>query len=47
MAAVLKGHIPIDWEETRRIAASPKFNCLAAFEAVKTEVEAELAKSGS
>ncbi len=45
MAAVIKGRIPIDWEETRRIAASPKFNCLAVFETVKAEVEAELAKS--
>lgn len=44
MAAVLLGQVPIDWDEARRIAASPKFNCLAVFEAVKGEVEAELAK---
>ncbi len=43
MAAVISGTIPIDWEEARRVAASPKFNCLAVFEAVKAEVETELA----
>lgn len=47
MAAVLTGRVPIDWEEARRIAASPKYNCLSVFEAVKAEVEAELAKSKS
>ena len=47
MTAVLLGHLPIDWEETRKIAACPKFNCLSVFEAFKTEVEAELAKSRS
>ncbi|MBE2286525.1 MAG: hypothetical protein IAE77_23915 [Prosthecobacter sp.] len=46
MTAVLLGHVPIDWDEARKIAASPKFNCLAVFETVKAEVEAELAKSG-
>jgi hypothetical protein len=45
MTSVLLGHIPIDWGEARKIAASPKFNCLRVFETVKTEVEAELAKS--
>ena len=45
MTAVLLGHLPIDWEETRKIAACPKFNCLSVFEAFKAEVEAELAKS--
>lgn len=43
MAAVITGRVPIDWEEARRIAASPKYNCLSVFEAVKSEVEAELA----
>lgn len=47
MAAVLNGRIPIDWEEARRIAACSKYNCLSEFEAVKAEVEAELAKSRS
>ncbi len=47
MAAVLAGRIPIDWEEARRIAACPKDHCLAEFETVKAEVEAELAKSSS
>ena len=45
MAAVLSGQIPIDWEEARRIAASSKYNCLPEFEAVKAEVETELAKN--
>lgn len=47
MAAVLAGRIPIDWEEARRVAACSKYNCGAEFEAVKAEVEAELAKSES
>jgi hypothetical protein len=34
-------------EEARKIAASPKYNCLAEFEAVKAEVEAKLAKTES
>jgi len=45
MAAVLTGRIPINWEEARRIAACPKYNCLKEFEDVKAEVEAALAKS--
>ncbi len=44
MAGVLLGCIPVDWEEARRIAACPKYNCLAVFETVKAEVEAELVK---
>jgi hypothetical protein len=47
MAAVLTGRVPIDWAEARRIAASPKYNCLAVLEAVKTEVEAQLVNSES
>ena len=47
MTSVLLGHVAIDWAEARRIAACPKFNCLAVFETVKAEVEAELAKSKS
>jgi hypothetical protein len=47
MTSVLLGHVAIDWAEARRIAACPKFNCLAVFETVKAEVEAELAKSCS
>lgn len=45
MAAVLTGHVPIDWEETYRVAGSSKYNCVAELNAVKQEVEAELAKS--
>ena len=45
MAAVLSGQIPIDWDEARRIATSSKYNCLPELEAVKAEVETELAKS--
>ena len=44
MTAVLSGTIPIDWEEAYRVAACPKYNCVAEFNAVKAEVEAELAK---
>ncbi len=44
MAAALAGQIPIDWQEARRVAESPKFNCLKEFEDLKSEVEAELAK---
>jgi len=47
MTAVLSGTLPIDWTEARRIAASPKFNCLKVFEDVKDEVETELAKLAS
>lgn len=44
MAASIRGQIPIDWAEARRIAASTKYNCLKEFEDVKAEVEAALAK---
>jgi len=47
MAAVLSGHLPIDWDEARKVASCSKYNCMAEFEAVKAEVEAELAKSKS
>lgn len=47
MAAVLSGRLPIDWEEARRVAACSKYNCVAEFDAVRREVEAELAKSGA
>lgn len=47
MAAALRGQIPIDWAEARRIAASPKYNCLKEFEDVRAEVEAALAKTSS
>lgn len=47
MAAALEGRVPIDWDEARRIAESSKYNCLAQFEAIKNEVEAELANSQS
>lgn len=45
MAAVLSGHLPIDWEEAHRVAACSKYNCVPEFDAVKAEVEAELANS--
>ncbi|MFC5456296.1 hypothetical protein [Prosthecobacter fluviatilis] len=47
MAAVVSGRLPIDWNEAYRVAASSKFDCVPEFNAVKTEVEAELAKSKS
>lgn len=46
MAAVLRGHIPFDWDEAYSVAACSKYNCVAELNAVKAEVEAELAKSG-
>ena len=44
MTAVLTGTLPIDWDEALRVAASSKYNCVAEFNAVKAEVEEELAK---
>lgn len=45
MATVLSGTsiTAFDWGEARAIAASPKYDCLAEFEALRTEVERELA----
>ena len=45
MTSVILGHIPLDWEQAYKVAACSKYNCVAEFEAVKAEVEAELAKS--
>ncbi|MFN0076189.1 MAG: hypothetical protein ACKVY0_06925 [Prosthecobacter sp.] len=47
MASVLQGRIPFDWQEARRVAACPKYDCVPEFEVVRAEVEAELAKSKS
>ncbi|WP_395733409.1 hypothetical protein [Prosthecobacter sp.] len=47
MAAVLSNRLPIDWKEAYRVAACSKYNCVQEFDAVKAEVEAELAKSAS
>lgn len=47
MASVLQGRIPFDWQEARRVAACSKYDCEPEFEAVRAEVEAELAKSKS
>lgn len=47
MGSVLMGHVAIDWEQAYKVAACSKYNCVAEFEAVKAEVEAELAKSES
>ncbi len=47
ISAVLLGRIPIDWDEAYRVAACSKYNCVPEFDAVKTEVEAELEKSKS
>jgi hypothetical protein len=43
MAAVLSGRLPIDWDEAHRVAACSKYNCTDEFNAVRAEVEAELA----
>jgi hypothetical protein len=47
MVAVLSGRLPIDWDEAHRVAACSKYNCTAEFNAVRAEVEAELAQSES
>lgn len=47
MAGVLSGRIPIDWDEAYRVAACSKYNCVPELDAVKAEVEAELAQSKS
>jgi hypothetical protein len=47
MAAVLSGRLPIDWDEASRLAACSKYDCAAEFKAVRTEVEAGLARSQS
>jgi hypothetical protein len=47
MAAVLAGQVPIDWSEAVKVAASPKYNCVNEFNAVRSEVEVELAKAKS
>ena len=44
MAAVLAGDVPFEWEEARRIAASPKYECVNELEAIRSEVETVLAK---
>ena len=43
MTAVLTGTLPIDWEEAHKVAASSKYNCVSEFNAVRMEVEEELA----
>lgn len=35
--------VPFDWQEAYRVAASPKYRCTDELNAVRTEVEAELA----
>ena len=35
--------VPFDWQEAYRVAASPKYRCTDEFNAVRAEVEAELA----
>jgi hypothetical protein len=47
MASVLQGRIPFDWQEALRVAACSKYDCMSEFEAVRAEVEAELAKPES
>ena len=47
MASVLQGRIPFDWQEACRVAACSKYDCMPELEAVRAEVEAELAKSKS
>lgn len=44
MTAALSGSIRIDWQEAERIAASSKYDCAEELRAMRSEVEAELAK---
>jgi hypothetical protein len=44
MAAVLRGHVSVDWAEVERVAALPAYQCLEAVEAMKREVSEELEK---
>lgn len=43
MISVLTGGLPFDWDEAFQIAASPKYDCVAELQSIKTEVETELA----
>ena len=43
MACLLRQQIPCDWAEVRRIAALPAYRCTAELDAMRQEVEAELA----
>ncbi|MFZ4595028.1 MAG: hypothetical protein ACOYOF_12285 [Verrucomicrobiaceae bacterium] len=49
MTAVLtsSGVVAFDWDEAYRVAGSSKYNCTAEFDAVRYEVETELAKEQS
>lgn len=38
-----KGVVPFEWDEAYRVAASSKYNCTAELNAVRAEVESELA----
>ena len=43
MACILRGSIPCDWSEARRIAALPAYFCDDEMDAMRLEVETELA----
>ena len=43
MACILRCQIPCDWNEVVRIAVLPAYRCAAELEAVRQEVQAELA----
>lgn len=43
MTAVLCDGVPFDWEEAYRIASNARYSCSLELQAVRSEVEAELA----
>lgn len=43
MTAVLCDGVPFDWQEAYRIASDARYSCGAELQAVRTEVETELA----
>lgn len=45
MAAILEGRVFVDWDEFKKVAESPKYRCWDEVEAVRREVEDQLAKS--
>lgn len=45
MAAILEGRVFVDWDEVKKVAESPKYRCWDEVEAVRREVEDQLAKS--
>ncbi len=45
LSVILSGSIPCDWDESRRIASLPAYDCAAELEAMREEVLAQLPHS--